>query len=183
MRLIIFILKDIKYKFSLYIKRVGAYVRFNVFLAPGSYILHPENVTIGKNFTMGPFAQILCQDPDKGSKVTLGDNVSINHHVFINADCGGVITVGNNVIIGPMTILRAANHRADDINTPIRDQGHRPGVIIIEDDVWLGSGVVILPDVRIGRSSIIGAGSVVTKDIPAFSVVVGIPGKVIRQRR
>ncbi len=183
MRLITFILKDIKYKLGLYLMRAGTYVRLGVFLAPGSYILYSKNVTVGKNFTMGPFAQVLCQDPNKGSKVTLGDNVSINHHVFINADCGGVITIGNNVIIGPLTILRAANHRADEINVPIRYQGHKPGFIIVEDDVWLGSGVVVLPDVRIGRSSIIGAGSVVTNDIPAFSVAVGIPAKVVRHRR
>ena len=78
---------------------------------------------------MGPFCQLICQDPDKGSSITIGDNVSFNHHVFINADGGGKITIGNDVMIGPMTILRAANHNFKDPATPIHNQGHARGYL------------------------------------------------------
>ncbi len=84
---------------------------------------------------LGSAREKLRQDPDKGSQIIMGNNISINHHVFINADCGGKITIGDNVIIGPMTILRASNHNFDDPDAPIRSQGHKPGAIHIEDDV------------------------------------------------
>ncbi len=182
-RVFIFVLKNIKYNISHYWLRALAFSKFGVLLPAGTYILYPENITIGKNFTAGPFSQLMCQDPDKGSQIIMGNNISINHHVFINADCGGKITIGDNVIIGPMTILRASNHNFDDPDAPIRSQGHKPGAIHIEDDVWIGASVVVLPNVTIGRSSIIGAGCVVTKDIPAYSVAVGNPAKVIRSRK
>ena len=69
------------------------------------------------------------------------------------------------------------------ISRPINEQGHSPGVILIEEDVWLGSHVTVLPNVTIGKSSIIGSGSVVTKDIPPFSIAAGVPAKVIKNRK
>lgn len=65
-----------------------------------------------------------------------------------------------------MTVFRASNHRFESLTVPIRDQGSEAGYIIVEDDVWIGAGVEVLPNVRIGNSSVVGAGSVVNKDIP-----------------
>ena len=153
-----------------------------LFLPQGAFFLRPENIRLGKNFSLSPFCQLICQDPENGSELVIGNRVALNFGVHINADRGGKIRIGDNVIIGPMCILRAADHIFTHKNIPIRDQQSVPGVITIEDDVWLGGGVIVLKDVTIGRSSVIGAGSVVTRDIPPFSVAVGNPARVIRNR-
>jgi galactoside O-acetyltransferase len=149
----------------------------------GSTILKPEHISFGREFLIGSNCKIYCQDPEAGSTLVIGRKVSLNDGVCINADCGGQIFIGDNVIIGPNVIIRAANHRTSDLEKPIRSQGHVAGLINIEDGVWIGAGAIILPDVRIGEGAIIGAGSVVTKDIPPFSIAVGIPATVKASRR
>jgi galactoside O-acetyltransferase len=99
----------------------------------------------------------------------------------LSAD-GGSIVVCFQTAIGPGTVVRASNHKFDDRNVPIMDQGHIPGRIVIEDDVWIGANCVITPDVVIGHGAVVGAGAVVTKDVPPFAVVGGVPAKVIGWR-
>jgi acetyltransferase-like isoleucine patch superfamily enzyme len=96
---------------------------------------------------------------------------------------GGSITIGNGVHIAPHVIIFAANHIFADTDIPIYKQGTEKAPIVIEDDVWVASNVVITAGVRIGRGSVIGAGAVVTKDIPPWSVAVGVPARVIRTRK
>lgn len=110
----------------------------------------------------------------------IGKNSAWNWGCWINA-LGG-IEIGSNVIIGPYCIIHSANHTFDDIARPIILQGYEKKPVRIGDDCWLGANVIVLPGVTIGRGSIIGAGSVVTKDIPPYSVAVGNPAKVIRSR-
>jgi acetyltransferase-like isoleucine patch superfamily enzyme len=76
--------------------------------------------------------------------------------------------------------MRASNHNFDDVSKSFREQGHKKGVIRIKNNVWLGAGVMVLPDVSIGNNVVVGAGSVITKDIPDNSLAVGSPAKVIR---
>jgi acetyltransferase-like isoleucine patch superfamily enzyme len=90
-----------------------------------------------------------------------------------------MIEIGNDVIIGPGVSLFSENHNYKDINTPIRLQGETRKKIVIEDDVWIGANAIILAGVYIGKHSVVGAGSVVTKDVPANSVVVGSPAKLV----
>ncbi len=162
--------------------RYNVYRELNIFLKQGSTISNPVNITIGTQFGMSPFCQLFAQGEKGDSEIIIGNNVALNYNVMINADCGGKISICDNVRIGPYTVMRAANHKYSDISRPIYEQGHSPGVILIEEDVWLGAHVTVLPNVTIGKSSIIGAGSVVTKDIPPFSIATGIPAKVIRKR-
>jgi galactoside O-acetyltransferase len=156
------------------------YKLYGVVLDSYSIITRYDSIVIGNNFSIGNGCRLYCQDPENNSSLVIGDNVSLNDNVMINADCGGVIRIGNNVLIGPGSIFRAANHIFENTTVPIKSQGHLPGKIIIGDNVWVGAGVIVLPDVAIGASSVIGAGSVVTKDIPAGSVAVGVPAKVIK---
>lgn len=107
--------------------------------------------------------------------------MAFNQNVLIDA-CSGFIKLGNNVIIGPNSVLRAANHIFTDLDKPIRYQGHSGGKIIIEDDCWLGANVIVLKDVTVGKGSVIGAGAIVTKDIPPLSIAVGVPARVIGHR-
>lgn len=169
-------LKDFKMQFDVM-------ALYGFYLPRGSGIYHPQNITIGKNFGISQFCQLYCQDPDSGSKLIIRDDVCLNNNVIMIADHGGQITIGNKTMIGPFTVLRAANHRFDNPNVPIVDQGHLPGVINIEEDVWIGAHVTVLKDVNIGKSSIIGAGSIVTRDIPPYSIAVGNPARVIRSRK
>ncbi len=114
--------------------------------------------------------------------VSIGKNCSFNRNVFIDPGENGEIVIGNNVMIGPNTLLRAEDHKFDRTDIPMCEQGHNVGTINIEDDVWIGANVVITKGVTIGRGCVIGAGAVVTHDIPAYSVAVGVPAKVIKSR-
>lgn len=111
--------------------------------------------------------------------IELGDNVAINRgcQFYTSVNLGKKIRIGNNVKISPNTKFYGAAHDYKLESMPdIADD------IIIEDNCWICADCTILQGVRIGRGSIIGAGSVVTKDIPAYSVAVGNPAKVIKKR-
>jgi maltose O-acetyltransferase len=113
-----------------------------------------------------------------GFDIEIGDYSGIGE----NARVGGGLVIGKYVMMGPEVVILTGTHRYDDVTRPMMLQGGEASRVIIEDDVWIGARVIILPNVRIGRSSIIGAGAVVAKDVPPFSVVVGNPAKVIRMR-
>ena len=162
--------------------RYDVFKKFQLHLKQGCKISNPQNITIGTEFGISPFCQLFANGELGDAEIIIGDNVALNYNVMINADCGGSITIGDNVRIGPYTVMRASNHKYSDVNIPIYEQGHNPGRIIIEEDVWFGGHVTVLPNVKIGRSSVIGAGSVVVSDIPPFSVLAGVPAKVIKSR-
>ena len=115
-----------------------------------------------------------------------GDNVSIGSRsgIGINAKLYGEIVIGENVLMGPECILISTCHEFSRIDIPIIDQGFRDiEKIEIEDDVWLGARVIVLPGVKVGKGVVVGAGSVVTKDIPDYSIVAGVPAKIIKSRK
>ncbi|MGL5876403.1 MAG: acyltransferase [Xenococcaceae cyanobacterium] len=137
------------------------------------------------------------------SRIRIGDGTLIERGVDIKVHSMGTIEIGANTHIGPYTCLSgraisigkncliashggiyAGNHNFSDCTRPIRGQGiiYKEKGIAIEDDCWLGSGVRVIDGVTLGRGSVIGAGAVVTKDIPPYSVAVGVPAKVISQR-
>ncbi len=114
--------------------------------------------------------------------IEYGERMTIGSNVFINADLmvigSGRITIGNNVLIGPCTRLYTPNHSVD---LDLRHAGWELGLpITLEDDTWLGGSVVICPGVTVGRGSVVGAGSVLTKDVPPGVVVAGNPARVVR---
>lgn len=113
-------------------------------------------------------------------RVTIGYNVFINRGVNITARAE--ITIGDNALIGPNVVINSGMHNYEKTNILIRDQGHRIQPICIGNDVWIGACAVIMPGVSIGDGSVIGAGSVVTKSIPPYSVAAGVPAKVIKHR-
>ena len=111
--------------------------------------------------------------------VKLGDNSGIG----IRCQIENYVTIGNDVMMGPDCVVLTANHMFDRVDIPMRQQGYTcPKPVSIGDDVWIGTKVIILPGVKIGRGSIIGAGSVVTHDVEAFSIVAGNPAKLIKKR-
>ena len=169
--------------FSKSLMNYKVYAKFGHIMRDGRIITNHENITLGSSFNMGPNCQLFAQGKPGDATIIIGNNVALNFNVMINANFGVKIIIGNDVRVGPYTVMRAANHRIEDIKQPIYMQGYEPGQITIEDDVWIGAHVTVLPNVTIGKSSVIGAGSVVTSDIPPFSIAVGVPAKVIKQRK
>lgn len=138
----------------------------------------PSNMVFGDHISVGSYNFFSAN----GGFIEVGSFVSFNRNVHVNASVGGKIKIEDFCLIGPNVVMRTANHNYEDLNTPIRKQGHLTGDIHLEKNVWIGSNVVILKNVRIGEGSIIAAGSIVTKSIPPFVIAGGIPAKVIKKR-
>ena len=128
--------------------------------------------SVGENCTVEQ--QLFC---------TYGYNVSVGDNFFLNVNCklmdSGKITIGNNVLIAPNCCIVTEEHAMDLEQRLAGLEYTHP--VTIGDNVWLCTGVTVLPGVTIGENSVIGAGSVVTKDIPPNSVAVGVPCKVVRK--
>jgi acetyltransferase-like isoleucine patch superfamily enzyme len=95
----------------------------------------------------------------------------------------GGIAIGDDVYLAPLVQLLAVNHIYHDTSRPISHQGITAQGIVVEDGAWIGGGAIVLDNVRIGRNAVVGAGAVVTRDVPAYSVVVGNPARVVRDLR
>lgn len=113
-------------------------------------------------------------------KMLIGKNVTLNEGVVLNA--AGGITIGDNVRIGMRTTMITSDHIIESREIPIYLQGISTAPIYIENDVWIGANVTLLKNVRIGRGAVIAAGAVVTKDVPAFAIVGGVPARLIKMR-
>lgn len=153
-------------------------------LAPDCRI-HPEarinprggRLVIGARSSVAPRAVIQGQ-------VAIGADSSVQiDSILVGYGEQGAITIGDGVRIAPQVMMIAANHVFTDPDTPIHRQGMAAAPIVIEDDVWVAGKVMITAGVRIGRGCVIGAGAVVTKDLPPWSIAVGAPARVIKTRR
>ena len=114
-----------------------------------------------------------------------GPQLEIDDYSGIGIDCeiNGPVSIGKYVMIGPEVVIYTSGHKHDRIDIPMGEQGAdevRP--VYIGNDVWIGRRAMILPGVTIGDGCIIGAGAVVTKNIPDYSVAVGVPAKVVKNR-
>ena len=132
----------------------------------------------GAEFRAGAYA-ICC------SKISIGNRVIIRPGCMLFADPrsdGAGITIEDDVMLGSGVHIYVHNHKFDDPSVPIIDQGHYPSEpILLERGSWVGAGVIILPGITIGKNAVVGAGSVVTKDVPAFTVAAGNPARVLRR--
>lgn len=144
--------------------------------------LSEKGVSIGNNVTIREHTIIECTGVLRhlGEGITIGDNVGISQYCFIGAR--GFIRIGNDVQIGPRVTIYSEDHNFEDPGRLMREQGVRRSGIIIESDCWLGAGSTILDGVTVGQGSVVAAGCVVTKTVPPYSVVAGIPGRVLHKR-
>jgi acetyltransferase-like isoleucine patch superfamily enzyme len=142
-----------------------------------------EGIRIGNNVSIHRNTIIECTGVIRnlGIGLEIGDNVGIAQNCFIQVR--GKVTIGNDVIFGPGVYLFSENHNFDDPDLPVLVQGETRKGVVIEDGVWIGSRAVILDGVRICKNSIVAAGSIVNKDVPAYSIVAGVPAKIIKYRK
>ena len=114
-------------------------------------------------------------------KFEMGEGSSIAQNCSIGGESAGVF-IGKNVMIAPNVVIIAFNHGFDNLDIPMVKQKNTEAPVIIEDNVWIASNCTIGEGVKIGKGSIIGANSFVNKDVPPFSIVGGVPAKLIRVR-
>ena len=147
-------------------------------------VIGKDRISIGDNSWFGQDSEVIVYHThfkdELHSKLTIGNNVRCTSRCRIT--CAGRTTIGNNVLIAPDVFITDHNHGMN----PEMPGGYSPQPIIIkdvnvEDGVWLGQRVCVMPGVTVGAHSIIGANSVVTHDIPPYSIAVGAPARVVKQ--
>jgi acetyltransferase-like isoleucine patch superfamily enzyme len=149
----------------------------NCIFETGVLVFHPENIELGANVYVGHYAIL------KGyhkNKMRIGDQTWIGQQSFLHS--AGGIEIGCRVGIGPGVRIVTSFHAEAGRETPILDSPVELAPVVIEDDCDLGVGAIVLPGVRIGRGAQIGAGALVTRDVPPYSVAMGVPAKVTRER-
>lgn len=159
-----------------------------------------SRISLGANVSVGDHALIHCHP--SGGEVAIGDGVVVKQFVQVMTYPGGRITIGAGSSLNPFcvlyghggltlgekvriaahTVLIPANHRFDDPGQAITDQGLVAKGIRVDDDVWIGANCTILDGVAIGRGAVVGAGSVVTRDVAPGAVVAGAPARLLRMR-
>lgn len=114
-----------------------------------------------------------------------GNHLSIGNHSGLGINCriNGPVRIGNHVMMGPDVMVIARSHGFDRTDVPMCQQVEAdPKPVVIEDDVWIGARAILLPGVTVGQGTIVGAGSVVTKSVPSYSIVAGNPARIVRSR-
>ena len=144
----------------------------------GVTILGFENITLGNNISFQKNSYIYAND---GGNLIIGNDFFLGTNSQLSA-VRGDIRVGNNVLIAPNCILRPDDHKFIDKNQLIINQGYNIGQIIIKDDVWIASNSVILRDVTLAIGCVVAAGSIVNKNVNEYTVVGGVPAKLIKER-
>lgn len=171
----------------------------NVYISPKAIIRNANKLSLGDNTVVERNVQLVidaknsfinlgtnaylasyCRLRTFEGWIKAGKNLGVSNFSFL-AGQGGLV-IGDNVRIGPHVVIYASNHIFTNPRIPIVEQGMSCKGITIEDDIWIGAGAVILDGVSIGKGSVIGAGTVVTKDIPPYSIAVGVPARVIKKR-
>lgn len=175
------------YFYTIWIKKSLCYLGDDSGLSWPIYLWGGKYISIGNNFNCNQRLRIDAIDEFLGDnfspKIIIGDNVSIQKDCHIGAI--NKILIGNNVLIASKVYI--SDHSHGEINVealalcPALRKLYSKGPVIIEDNVWIGEGAVILPNVTIGENSIVGANAVITKSIPKNSVVGGNPARIIKK--
>jgi len=143
----------------------------------GVLVFHPEAIELGTNVYIGH--QAILKGYYK-NKMRIGDETWIGQQAFLHS--AGGIDIGARVGVGPGVRIITSFHGEAGRDVPVLSSPIELGPVVIEDDSDLGVGAIVLPGVRIGKGAQIGAGAVVVEDVPAYSVAVGVPARVTRER-
>lgn len=152
--------------------------RGDVSVHPTAILQRREMIHLGRRAQVGEYAIIRAHE----QPVRIGAFGQVEPFVVILGGFG--VTIGDNVMIAPHVVIAAGNHDYVQTEKPMRFAGNlSKGPIVIEDNVWIGANVTITDGIRIGRDAVIGANSVVTRDVGAFDVVGGVAARVLFNRR
>jgi acetyltransferase-like isoleucine patch superfamily enzyme len=155
----------------------GASIGAKTQLAPGLRVDRPWCVTIGTRCQLEQ--DVWLKIVDNVASVRIGDYTFLGRGVEI--DASSEVVIGNRVLIAPEAFITDHAHRIEP-GRDVGEQGCFSASVVIEDGVWLGVRSIVLPGVRIGQGAIVGAGAVVTRHVPPFAVVAGVPARVLRFR-
>jgi acetyltransferase-like isoleucine patch superfamily enzyme len=136
-----------------------------------------SRIDLGDRILIGRHCILSCNE----ATIRIGDSASIGPFCFFAAK--GDIVVGANVSIGSGTHFMAGAHASDDPDLPVSRQARIAAGIVVEDNVWIGTGATILDGVTVGRNSIVGVDAVVNKDVPPWTIVFGNPARVVQKRK
>lgn len=161
----------------------------NIVLGRGIRIEHPECIAIGDNVFLNDYCwlSVLRENRERDMPLQmLSPHLSIGSGTYIGRfatlACINRITIGRDVLISDRVFIGDSEHGFARTDLPVKDQYmNSPGPVDIGDGTWIGIGVSILPNVCIGSNCVIGAGAVVTRDIPSFSVAAGVPARIIQR--
>lgn len=144
-----------------------------------NYVRGRKLMKVGKYTNIHPTVIIR-----EGAYITIGEHCLINHNNLLQAGKSeyGSITIGNYVHTGVNVMFMAFNHGFYTTEIPTKEQDYMDAPIVVEDDVWIGGGSIILSGVTIGKGAIIAAGAVVNKDVPPYAIVGGVPAKLLKYR-
>jgi len=153
-------------------------------LAPGIKLLSTQHISIGRNSSIMSHCVLeTCPDAGLNPKMIIGDNVSIGEYSHIT--CANHIKIGDGVLTGRFVLITDNSHGrsvlSDADMMPLKRKIFSKGGVIIGKNVWIGDKATILPNVVIGDGAIIAANTVVTQDVPQYTVVAGCPAKVIKR--
>jgi acetyltransferase-like isoleucine patch superfamily enzyme len=148
-----------------------------VIFEAGVLVFHPENIRLGSNIYIGH--QTIFKGYFK-NYLEIGDNTWIGQQCFIHS--AGGIAIGRNVGVGPGVKIITSQHEETGLDVPILFSPLRFGAVKIDDDCDIGVGAIILPGVHVAKGAQVAAGAVVTRNVPAYAVVAGVPARVLRFR-
>jgi acetyltransferase-like isoleucine patch superfamily enzyme len=138
-----------------------------------------SDIRLGQDCALDRGTVLLCSGPPKPDKLVIGDGTYVNRGVIFDAHDS--IVVGRDVMVGPNCFITDGNHGMG-LGVSVKSQPMVTSRVRIEDEVWIGAGVIILPGVLIGRGAVVAAGSVVTKSVEPFAVVAGSPARILKMR-
>lgn len=162
-----------------YLRCLGAEIGNNVTLGT-VFMPVPEQVSIGDKCTIEDHVRFRTGGGWKQSIITIDTDTFIGHSTQINV--GGHFKVGKKCMIAPLCIFSDAHHTFEDLNIPIKDQKCVYTPIVVEDDVWIGTGAIILGGVTIEKGAVVASGAVVNRNVPAYEIWGGIPAKKLKSR-
>jgi maltose O-acetyltransferase len=116
-----------------------------------------------------------------GKNIQIGNKSNLGFNIYVNGRGG--VNIGDNVLMGHDIIIYSGTHTFKSLDVPIQEQDMRYEPVYIGDDVWIGARTIIMPGITIGKGCVIGANSVVVKDIEPYSVAAGSPARIIKKRR
>lgn len=156
----------------------------NLSIAKGCHIdaISKDGIRFGNNVSVGKYTTIECSGTltNLGKGLIVGDRVGLGTHGFFG--CAGGVKIGNDTIFGNYVSLHSENHNFETIDVPIRLQGINRRGIKIGNDCWIGAKVTLLDGTIIGDGCIVAAGAVVRGIIPSYSIIGGVPAKILKTR-